>query len=103
MMFKHINIEMENCYGIDNLSHRFDFSNNNMPVLIYAPNGVMKTSFAKALRQYSENKSPEDIFFPERESVLSITDDSGSSLEREFLFVIDSINESINLPVFQHY
>lgn len=92
-MVQNIKIEMKNCYGIDSLSHNFDFSNNNMPVLIYAANGVMKTSLAKTLRQYAANKKPEDIFFPERESVLSITDEAGSPLDRESLFVIDSIDE----------
>lgn len=88
-----VSVELTNCYGIDALLHKFDFSNNNMPVLVYAPNGVMKTSLAKTLRQYANNKNPEDIFFPERISTLSISDETGTALDREAVFVIDSIDE----------
>ncbi|WP_416193414.1 hypothetical protein [Nitrobacter sp. TKz-YC01] len=88
-----IKISMKHCFGIDALDHAFDFSNNNMPVLVYAPNGVMKTSLAKALRSYANNKQPEDIYFPERKSELSILDQTGAALDRESVFVIDSIDE----------
>lgn len=86
-------VSMKNCYGIDALTHEFDFSNNNMPVLIYAPNGVMKTSLAKTLRGYTEGKKPEDIFFPERESTFSIINQDGQDLSTDSIFVIDSIDE----------
>lgn len=92
-MTKTVTVELKNCYGIDALAHTFDFSNNNMPVLVYAPNGVMKTSLAKTLRQYVNNKEPEDIFFPERKSAFAITDEIGAALDREAVFVIDSIDE----------
>ena len=92
-MVKQVKVELSNCYGIDFLDHTFDFSNNNMPVLVYAPNGVMKTSFAKSLRQYANNKPAEDIYFPDRSSKMSIQDETGSELEREAVLVIDSIDE----------
>ncbi len=92
-MTKTATVELKNCYGIDALTHTFDFSNNNMPVLVYAPNGVMKTSLAKTLRQYVNNKEPEDIFFPERKSTFAITDETGAALDRDAVFVIDSIDE----------
>ena len=37
---------MENCYGIQKIQQDIDFSKNNVAV-IYAPNGTMKSSFAK--------------------------------------------------------
>ena len=92
-MVKQVKVELSNCYGIDFLAHTFDFSNNNMPVLVYAPNGVMKTSLAKSLRQYANNKPAEDIFFPDRRSKMSIQDETDSELERETVLVIDSIDE----------
>ena len=92
-MIEKATIDMKNCYGIEALSHSFDFSNNNMPVLIYAPNGAMKTSLAKTLRGYAEGKNPEDLFFPDRESSFSIKDQNGDVLDAEFIFVIDSIDE----------
>ncbi|TCP60645.1 hypothetical protein EV663_1081 [Rhodovulum bhavnagarense] len=92
-MVQQVHIGMKNCYGIDALEHTFDFSNNNMPVLVYAPNGVMKTSLAKTMRQYALNKKPEDIFFPERVSELSIADEGGQAIDRESVFVIDSVDD----------
>lgn len=92
-MVEKVKIDLTNCYGIDALDHTFDFSNNNMPVLIYAPNGVMKTSLAKSMRQYAGNSEPEDIFFPERTSEFSVCDETDNPLEREAIFVIDSIDE----------
>lgn len=88
-----VSVNFTNCYGIDALAHTFDFSNNNMPVLVYAPNGVMKTSLAKTLKQYANNKEPEDIFFPERESTFRIFDETGAALDRQSIFVIDPIDE----------
>lgn len=92
-MVQKAKVIMKNCYGIDALEHTFDFSNRNMPVLIYAPNGVMKTSLAKTMRQYAAKKEPEDIFFPERKSEFSVIDEADSPLNREAVFVIDSVDE----------
>ena len=92
-MVKQINIALNNCYGIDSLLHTFDFSNNNMPIIIYAPNGVMKTSLAKSLRQYANDRPPKDIYFPERTSSMSIRDETGTELSRETVLVIEPIDE----------
>lgn len=92
-MIERTSVSMKNCYGIDALTHEFDFSNKNMPVLVYSPNGVMKTSFAKTLRGYTEGKKPEDIFFPDRESTFSIVNQDGQDLSADSIFVIDSIDE----------
>jgi ABC-type cobalamin/Fe3+-siderophores transport system ATPase subunit len=43
-----LKIDLENCFGIGRLSHEFDFSKSKT-FLIYAPNGTMKTSFARTL------------------------------------------------------
>ena len=92
-MIEKVKIALKNCYGIDELEHTFDFSSNNKPILIYAPNGVMKTSLAKSMHKYAENSKPEDIFFPERESKLTVLNEVDNPLEREAIFVIDSIDE----------
>ena len=92
-MVKRVTIELSNCYEIDSLLHTFDFSNNNMPVIVYAPNGVMRTSLAKSLRQYVNDRPAKDIFFPERSSSMSIQDESGADLTRESVLVIEPIDE----------
>ena len=41
-----LKIDFENCFGIGKFNHEFDFKKSKT-FLIYAPNGMMKTSFAK--------------------------------------------------------
>ncbi len=51
---KKLDIKLENCYGIGKLEYSFDFSYSNTH-LIYAPNGTMKSSFAKTLSVIAKN------------------------------------------------
>ena len=44
-----LTLDLENCYGIKKLQAKFDFSKKRT-FSIYAPNGVMKTSFAKTFK-----------------------------------------------------
>ena len=41
-----LSCKLENCYGIKDFDHSFDFSKSKS-ILIYASNGIMKTSFAR--------------------------------------------------------
>ena len=50
-----LDVHLEYCYGIKRLKQGFDFSDSNT-WLIYAPNGVMKTSFAKTFKTLSVGK-----------------------------------------------
>lgn len=85
-----LNIELENCYGIDKLVHDFDFTyGRNMS--IYAPNATMKTSFSKTFFQISKNKSPLDILFG-KPTICNIKED-GSDIDKDMIFVIESLNE----------
>ena len=53
MSIQKVKINLEHCYGIHRLCSDFDFSKSNMQ-LIYAPNGTMKTSFAKTFKDMSD-------------------------------------------------
>lgn len=55
-MKEELHIQFENCFGIGKLDHLFDFSISNS-YLIYAPNGTMKTSFAKTFDLIAKNDS----------------------------------------------
>ncbi|MFR0894562.1 MAG: hypothetical protein ACLSGF_06845 [Alistipes onderdonkii] len=55
-------INLKNCYGIPALTYEFDFTEHDSYV-IYAPNGVMKTSFAKTFKDLSERKIQKIQFF----------------------------------------
>ena len=50
-----LKLEMENCYGIQKIQQDIDFSKNNVAV-IYAPNGTMKSSFAKTFEAIRDGK-----------------------------------------------
>lgn len=50
-----INLNFDHCFGITKLSQELSFEGENV-VLIYAPNGLMKTSFAKTLQLYGQGK-----------------------------------------------
>ena len=52
-----IKIDWENCFGIGKLNHEFNFNTQNSnSFMIYAPNGTMKTSFAKTFDLVSKNE-----------------------------------------------
>ena len=58
-----LKLEMENCYGIQKIQQDIDFSKNNVAV-IYAPNGTMKSSFAKNIwKQIRDGKTVEEKKF----------------------------------------
>lgn len=54
-----LSIKLKNCYGINELQETFEFEKSNA-VLIYAPNGVMKTSFANTFLRISKKLQPEE-------------------------------------------
>lgn len=54
-----LSIKLLNCFGISKLDHVFDFKNDRNSVLIYAPNGTMKSSFAKTMLYLSKQDLPE--------------------------------------------
>ena len=89
-----LNVVLENCYGINSLTHEFDFAdvtkNNKIQkrntFAIYAGNGVMKTSFANTFLDLSKKKSPIDKVH-NLPSVCKVTCD-GVSLPSQDIFVI---------------
>lgn len=63
----------ENCYGIKefDMGAGIDFSQSNK-ALIYAPNGVMKTSFSKVFEDLSKGVASRDRIFPAEITSYSI-------------------------------
>lgn len=88
---KKISLKFENCYGIKNMEHTFDFDKNNCS-LIYASNGMMKTSFTKTFRAISLGKKPQDEVF-KRTTLCNISKDDGVPIEKEDIFVINSYED----------
>ena len=76
-MIHDITLNFKNCFGIKSLNHTFSFDKCRTH-LIYAPNGSMKSSFAKTTRYFSgqSTKEPKDIIFNNRESCYEVEVDS---------------------------
>jgi len=69
-----LEIKLENCYGIGKLEYVFDFSISNSH-MIYAPNGTMKTSFARTFNDISKNDkkiSPCDRIYQNRKTISEL-------------------------------
>ena len=63
----------ENCYGLENFDLLpISFSTENNKAMIYAPNGVMKSSLASVFDNLSRKKKTEDRIFSENKSEFSI-------------------------------
>ncbi|MFC1551198.1 AAA family ATPase [Candidatus Latescibacterota bacterium] len=86
-----LSIELKNCYGINNISHEFDFSHNRVN-LIYAPNGSMKTSLANTFIRISEGKEPEEKI-NNKKPFYHIKIDN-NEIKKEEIFVIEPFNDS---------
>jgi len=87
-----IKIKLENCYGIKELEKEFDFTQSKSFV-IYAPNGAMKTSFAKTFQDLSEGVESIDRIYKDRETKRVIQDENGVELQKEQIFTIESLNQ----------
>jgi hypothetical protein len=85
-------VNFENCYGIKKLETSFDFTSKKV-FSIYAPNGSMKTSFAKTFKDFSVGKETKDQIFTDRVSLREIKDEINSDLDPNQIFVIESYIE----------
>ncbi|MGG3158443.1 hypothetical protein ABEP50_22600 [Priestia megaterium] len=83
-----IKVEIMNCYGINKLKKEFDLTGNKSTHVIYAPNGVMKTSFANVFDDYSKGTESRDLIYSNRVSVRAIKDSDENDIEPESIFVI---------------
>lgn len=83
-----IKINLENCYGIKELNTEFNFSVDKAQ-LIYAGNGVMKSSFAKVFSSLISGIEPKDNFFPKRKTTWSVTDSENNKIDPSTIFVIE--------------
>jgi len=90
-----IDINLKNCYGIRDLQAKVDFSSSNT-ITIYAPNGMMKTSFARTFKDFSQGLETKDLIFPDRISVRKINRENGNNLVNNEVFVVESYIENFS-------
>lgn len=88
---KKVQIELKNCFGIKELSRTLDFEGEKNTQVIYAPNGVMKTSLANVLRYISGQSDEEskDRLHPTN-TVTHIILSDGVAMDKFNLFVADA-------------
>lgn len=91
-----VSVNLENCYGIKALKKDFDFSQKSA-YAIYAPNGVMKTSFAHTFQDVITGAESADRIFAGRPSTRIITDESGAAIPGENILVVLSYDEAFGL------
>ena len=91
-------IKLENCFGIESLTHEFDFSDDNV-YSIYARNGLMKTSLAKTLEMIHRKKINEiaDVIF-EQSGIADVKIDGKNMLPSD-VFVIRSLDPTYESDV----
>lgn len=92
---QNLKVEFENCYGIKKLNKEFNFTTENKVNVIYAKNGLMKTSFAKIFKKYQEGKESEikDIIFNNTPVVKNIKVDN-IDINKNEIFVINSFEKA---------
>jgi hypothetical protein len=89
-----LSVELRNCHGIRELDATFDFKNGNA-VAIYAPNGTMKTSFARTLADLANGVESKDNMFPDRESTRTVSDQDGTLIDPADVVVVLSYDEEL--------
>ena len=88
---QNLTIELKNCYGIQSLRHTFDFETSTgkaKAYAIYAPNGVMKTSFSRTFEDLSKGKSPKEERYNRPTTCTVKVDDA--EIGKEVIYVLKS-------------
>lgn len=92
----------KNCYGLEDFTlEEIKFDAQNTKAIIYAPNGVMKSSFSKVLDDISRKKKTVDRIFTERKSSYTVEYYSATysdtkklkKTEQPNIYVINSFDE----------
>ena len=86
-----VKINFENCFGIKRFKETLNFQEHKC-VLIYAPNGTMKTSFAETLRMIGAEKSNQikDRMNPSKPVVCELKDETGADIAAKNIFVANA-------------
>lgn len=90
-----LSVKFDNCYGIKHLDFTFKFSCSKT-MLIYAPNGMMKSSFATTFDNYSKSNVKEvRDRIANLPGTVTINAD-GQALQPERAFVADGGNKNFD-------
>lgn len=84
-----LTVSLKNCYGIQSLDHDFDLSEQTAKAYaIYAPNGLMKTSFTRTFEALAKGDAPKE----ERYNRISthVVKADGNAISKETIYVLKS-------------
>ncbi|MBB3231311.1 hypothetical protein [Halomonas stenophila] len=84
-----LKVQLSNCYGISSFEGAFDFRSNQNKAkacAIYAPNGLMKTSFAKTFEKLSKGEKPQEERFGRQTDCIVEAD--GVGIHEEEVYVL---------------
>lgn len=88
---KTLRVNFKNCYGIQSLDDEFDFGNGkpgNKAFAIYAPNGLMKTSFTKTFEKLAQGKNAEEERYNRPSTSEAFID--GKPIQKDSIYVLKS-------------
>ena len=91
---KSLSLNWENCFGIKKLVQDFSFEKSNIQ-LFYAPNGSMKSSFAKTMKYMelgNKDDKPEDRIHPELKAKYETKIDN-TDISKDIVYVINGDEE----------
>lgn len=84
-----LHVQFGNCYGIRALDKTFDFSNpQRKSYSIYAPNGLMKTSFTRSFDDLSKGEQPKEERYNRPSTCLVECD--GNPISKQEIYVLKS-------------
>lgn len=88
-----LKISLKNCYGIQSLDHEFDFNPGTNPAkpkakacAIYAPNGLMKSSFAKTFEALAKGENPKEERY--NRTTTCVVEADGNAISKEAIYVL---------------
>lgn len=86
-----LKVHLENCYGISSLDETFDLSSTGgkaKAYAIYAPNGLMKTSFSRTFDALSKGEKPKEERFNRQPTCIVEVDNI--DIRKEQVYVLKS-------------
>lgn len=94
-----LDVKLSNCFGIGKFEYIFEFKKNSSNTfLLYAPNGTMKTSFAKTFELIAKNDAksiPCDRIYENRKTTYNIEVD-GKTIPNDSILVINAEDNSFD-------
>ncbi|MAZ72345.1 MAG: hypothetical protein CMC70_04275 [Flavobacteriaceae bacterium] len=90
-----LKLNLINCYGINKLEQELTFGDFNT-IVVYASNGIMKTSLANTFNAIQKGEQPKDRLF-NKPSTCEITCD-GIAIKPEMISVIKSFDDIDTIP-----